>query len=107
MLSQFSKAAEREIGLLIRSDGHGNVVRYFLKEQQGEFVYLALQLCRMSLRDFVMQLQKSLQAKRAKEQLNQVRSNNSFAVLHTPTPSKYTVDAVSEIPDVARMALHK
>ena len=83
MLSQFSKAAEREIGLLIRSDGHANVVRYFLKEQQGEFVYLALQLCRMSLRDFVMQLQKSLQAKRAKEQANQTKSNNSFAVLHS------------------------
>ena len=107
MLSQFSKAAEREIGLLIRSDGHSNVVRYFLKEQQGEFVYLALQLCRMSLRDFVMQLQKCLQAKRAKDQASQTKSNNSFAVLNTSSSSssKHAVDAVSEIPDVARMAL--
>lgn len=50
MLSQFNKAAEREISLLIRSDGHPNVVRYFLKEEKSDFVYLALQLCEMSLK---------------------------------------------------------
>lgn len=36
--------------MLIRSDGHPNVVRYFLKEQQDDFVYLGLQLCEMSLK---------------------------------------------------------
>jgi len=46
----------REISLLIRSDGHPNVVRYFLKEHQGDFVYLGLQLCEMSLRDFISRL---------------------------------------------------
>ena len=70
MLSQFNKAADRftllsydhltgmsmyvclgrEISLLIKSDGHPNVVRYFLKEQKSDFVYLALQLCEMSLK---------------------------------------------------------
>jgi hypothetical protein len=50
MLSQFNRSAEREISLLIRSDGHPNVVRYFFKEQKSDFVYLALQLCQMSLK---------------------------------------------------------
>jgi hypothetical protein len=50
MLSQFSRVADREMSLLIRSDGHPNVVRYFLKEEKGDFIYLALQLCCMSLR---------------------------------------------------------
>ena len=59
MLSQLNRAADREIALLIRSDGHPNVVRYFLREQNGEFVYLVLQLCRMSLRDFVMHIQRA------------------------------------------------
>ena len=59
MLAQFNKAANREISLLIRSDGHANVVRYFLSEQKGEFIYLALQLCHMSLKDFVTRLQRS------------------------------------------------
>eukprot|EP01035_Chromulina_nebulosa_P020242 gene20242-26279_t len=38
------------MSLLIRSDGHPNVVRYFLKEEHGDFIYLALQLCCMSLK---------------------------------------------------------
>lgn len=50
LLTQFNWTAEREIGLLIKSDGHPNVVRYFLSERRGDFVYLCLQLCSMSLR---------------------------------------------------------
>ena len=50
MMSRFNRAADREVSLLIRSDGHPNVVRYFLRETKNEFVYLALQLCNMSLR---------------------------------------------------------
>ncbi len=41
---------------MIRSDGHPNVVRYFLQEQRSDFLYLALQLCQMSLRDYVQAL---------------------------------------------------
>lgn len=50
MMSRFNRAADREVSLLIRSDGHPNVVRYYLRETKNEFVYLALQLCNMSLR---------------------------------------------------------
>jgi hypothetical protein len=50
MLSQFHKSIDREIASLIRSDGHPNVVRYFLKEEKNDFVYLGLQLCEMSLK---------------------------------------------------------
>ena len=50
LLTQFNWTAEREIGLLIKSDGHSNVVRYFLSERRGDFVYLCLQLCSMSLK---------------------------------------------------------
>ncbi len=46
----FISFIRREMSLLIRSDGHPNVVRYFLKEERGEFIYLALQLCSMTLR---------------------------------------------------------
>lgn len=50
LLTQFNWTAEREIALLIRSDGHPNVVRYYLSERCGDFVYLCLQLCAMSLK---------------------------------------------------------
>lgn len=64
MLSQFTSSADREISLLIRSDGHPNVVRYFLREEKAEFVYLALQLCEMSLRDFISSVTKAQESQR-------------------------------------------
>ena len=47
MLARFNRAADREVSLLIRSDGHPNVVRYYLRETKSEFTFLALQLCTM------------------------------------------------------------
>jgi serine/threonine protein kinase len=45
MLIAFHPAARREISLLIKTDGHPNVVRYHACEEDGNFVYLALELC--------------------------------------------------------------
>lgn len=53
MLKAYHASADREISLLIESDGHANVVRYFLKEARGDFVYLALELCDLSLHDLI------------------------------------------------------
>lgn len=58
LLSMYHTSADREISLLIESDGHPNVVRYFLKETRGDFVYLALELCDMSLDDLIVSLSK-------------------------------------------------
>jgi serine/threonine protein kinase len=56
MLKAYHGSADREISLLIESDGHPNVVRYFLKEVRGDFVYLALELCEMSLHELISQV---------------------------------------------------
>ena len=53
MLKTYLASADREISLLIESDGHPNVVRYFLKEVKGDFVYLALELCDLSLHNLI------------------------------------------------------
>ncbi|KAL7576060.1 hypothetical protein ACA910_000844 [Epithemia clementina (nom. ined.)] len=53
MLRTYHASADREISLLIESDGHPNVVRYFLKEVRGDFVYLALELCDLSLHELI------------------------------------------------------
>lgn len=58
LLNMYHASADREISLLIESDGHPNVVRYFLKETRGEFVYLALELCDMSLDELIASLGK-------------------------------------------------
>lgn len=56
MLKAYHGSADREISLLIESDGHPNVVRYFLKEVRGDFVYLALELCDLSLHELIAQV---------------------------------------------------
>jgi len=67
MLKAYHASADREISLLIESDGHPNLVRYFLKEIQGDFVYLALELCDMSLQELIIALGKN-KMKRMKAQ---------------------------------------
>jgi hypothetical protein len=62
MLKDFHARADREIALLIESDGHPHVVRYFVREEAGEFVYLALQLCQLSLHSGVAQVQRAVAA---------------------------------------------
>lgn len=63
MLKAYHASADREIRLLIESDGHPNVVRYFLKEIRGDFVYLALELCDLSLHDLIGVLRSGAQDK--------------------------------------------
>jgi hypothetical protein len=89
MLSQFANAADREISLLIRSDGHPNVVRYFLREIKSEFVYLALQLCEMSLRDFISSLVKHQEAVALKNLHESKKQTLSFSdAFGSKTPKK-------------------
>lgn len=53
MLNTFYSSAEREMDLLIRSDGNSNVVRYYTQEKYGDFIYLALELCDGTLVDII------------------------------------------------------
>jgi serine/threonine protein kinase len=61
ILKTYVASADREISLLIESDGHPNVVRYFLKEAKGEFLFLALELCDLSLHSLIGTLASTLQ----------------------------------------------
>jgi len=53
MLLEFFDIASHEVGLLQESDDHANVIRYFDREQAGEFLYIALELCPASLQDVI------------------------------------------------------
>lgn len=62
MLRQFHSSANNEIKLLINSDGHPNVVRYYAKEECGDFVYLALEKCQQSLAATISDIQNTRRA---------------------------------------------
>lgn len=45
LLRPFHDVAVKEISALIDSDNHPNVIRYFVKEEDAEFIYIALEKC--------------------------------------------------------------
>lgn len=53
LLVDFVHLASQEITLLTSADDHPNVIRYFYKEQVGNFLYIALEHCPASLADIV------------------------------------------------------
>lgn len=53
MLRDFYDIASHEVGLLQESDDHPNVIRYYDKEEDSQFFYIALELCPASLQDVV------------------------------------------------------
>eukprot|EP00126_Sphaerothecum_destruens_P008858 Sdes_comp20370_c0_seq1m14198 len=63
LLSQFFDDAIHESNLLQFSDDHSNVVRYFCREIDGQFMYLGLELCKSSLADFTKNPQNNFNRK--------------------------------------------
>ncbi|KAL7748746.1 bifunctional endoribonuclease/protein kinase ire1 [Sorochytrium milnesiophthora] len=53
LLLDFFDVAQHETNLLLESDDHYNVVRYYCKEQCDRFLYIALELCDCSLADVI------------------------------------------------------
>ncbi|ORY82491.1 kinase-like domain-containing protein [Protomyces lactucae-debilis] len=49
MLLDFYDIASHEVALLQESDDHPNVIRYYCKQQNERFLYIALELCAASL----------------------------------------------------------
>lgn len=51
MLQQHFELAMQEISLLKRKGDHPNVIKYFCKQEDQHFLYIALELCQASLHD--------------------------------------------------------
>lgn len=41
----WSEEAAKEAKFLIKSEGHDNIIKYHCSDQDGQYIYLALQLC--------------------------------------------------------------
>ncbi|XP_048348584.1 serine/threonine-protein kinase/endoribonuclease IRE2 isoform X2 [Sphaerodactylus townsendi] len=53
LLPENTHLVEREVQLLRESDEHPNVVRYFCTEKDRQFHYVALELCALTLQEYV------------------------------------------------------
>eukprot|EP01125_Pyxidicula_operculata_P003132 TRINITY_DN1338_c3_g2_i1.p1 TRINITY_DN1338_c3_g2~~TRINITY_DN1338_c3_g2_i1.p1 ORF type:complete len:1112 (-),score=237.63 TRINITY_DN1338_c3_g2_i1:92-3427(-) len=74
---------QKEVDLLIESDEHSSVVRYYSKEQDSQFVYIALTYCSQTLYDLVQddELYKTLKKSNIKNLLSQL--SNGIKYLHS------------------------
>jgi serine/threonine protein kinase len=54
LLGHYYEKAQKEIALLITSDEHPNVVRYYAMEETPDFIYVALERCSLSLNDLIL-----------------------------------------------------
>ncbi|KAI0871991.1 hypothetical protein GGS24DRAFT_491806 [Hypoxylon argillaceum] len=83
MLTQFWEIATQETQLLLESDHHQNVIRYYAMSKNDSFLYIALELCQASLSDIVDRPHQFPELARAGEQdlprvLLQVANGLSF-----------------------------
>eukprot|EP00698_Gefionella_okellyi_P011611 TRINITY_DN3068_c0_g1_i1.p1 TRINITY_DN3068_c0_g1~~TRINITY_DN3068_c0_g1_i1.p1 ORF type:complete len:664 (-),score=106.97 TRINITY_DN3068_c0_g1_i1:963-2912(-) len=90
MLVPFFEFAHAEMLLLMESDTHPHVIRYYAKEQDEQFIYLALELCEATLSDVVADL--------GGEPLSDL---NSGAVV--VMPRKLPLDVPINIPTIHRL----
>ena len=89
LLQDFVTLAAREVSILQESDDHPNVIRYYYQESQGNFLYIALELCPASLADVVespdqhQEIVATFEPKRALRQITSgLRHLHSLKIIH-------------------------
>ena len=89
LLQDFVTLAAREVSILQESDDHPNVIRYYYQESQGNFLYIALELCPASLADVIespdqhQEIVVTFDPKRALRQITSgLRHLHSLKIIH-------------------------
>lgn len=67
--------ADREVDLLRDADQHRNVLRYFCTESDSQFKYIALELCQMSLNDYIRNVSETY------KRMNSTENDSNFFLL--------------------------
>eukprot|EP00817_Percolomonadidae_sp_ATCC50343_P002487 CAMPEP_0117421574 /NCGR_PEP_ID=MMETSP0758-20121206/2624_1 /TAXON_ID=63605 /ORGANISM="Percolomonas cosmopolitus, Strain AE-1 (ATCC 50343)" /LENGTH=785 /DNA_ID=CAMNT_0005203751 /DNA_START=269 /DNA_END=2626 /DNA_ORIENTATION=+ len=93
---------QREITLLIESDEHDHIVRYYAKEEDDTFIYIGLELCESSLAHAIENtsvFDSSIMKKQVIEQLTSaVHHLHALHIVHRDLkPQNVLVDAKSNI----------
>ncbi|BFZ17659.1 hypothetical protein BsWGS_20698 [Bradybaena similaris] len=81
LLPECFSFADREVELLRESDQHPNVIRYFCTEEDGQFRYIALELCAATVQDYIEHRYTPPVELKAKEVLEQAMAG--IAHLHS------------------------
>ena len=88
VLKTVSKAVEREISIMMKIDRHPNILKYFAKEEDENFIYIGTELCELNLATFV-QDQKHNMSQKMKVKLILSQTADGLNHLHQMNISKY------------------
>ena len=53
VLGDLTKSVKREISIMLKTDRHPNILRYFAKEEDENFIYIGTELCECNLATFI------------------------------------------------------
>ena len=79
VLKTVSKAVEREISIMMKIDRHPNILKYFAKEEDENFIYIGTELCELNLATFV---QNKIHNMRQKIAVNLILSQTADGLNH-------------------------
>ena len=60
VLKTVSNEVEREISIMMKIDRHPNILKYFAKEEDENFIYIGTELCELNLATFIQDKTHSL-----------------------------------------------
>ena len=53
VLRDLAKMVDREVSIMLKTDRHPNILRYFAKEEDKDFIYIGTELCEGNLATFI------------------------------------------------------
>ena len=101
LLAAFVDVAKGEVDLLLRADAHPNITRYYAKEEDGDFVYLALELCAGSLAAKIESTSNASSNELSAEYLQRIAPAEVAAAAANISVSGDTLGSVLEVADPA------
>ena len=53
VVRDLAKIVDREISIMLQTDQHPNILKYFAKEETEDFIYIGTELCECNLATFI------------------------------------------------------
>ena len=86
VVRDLAKIVDREISIMLQTDRHPNILKYFAKEETEDFIYIGTELCEANLATFIRN--RSLRQKMATKTIFQ-QTAEGLNHLHHLSISKY------------------
>ena len=88
VLKSVSSAVEREISIMMKIDRHPNILKYFAKEEDENFIYIGTELCEGNLATFVQDKTHNMRQKITTKEIFQ-QTADGLNYLHQMDISEY------------------